>query len=161
MKNLLFKNLHKFGLVLLVSYISCEFNILTAQENIIHSLPIKKKFKADNNSNKDLKSMPAGDINTSSIKVNFDRNPFQEPSKSEYPTIQNLYTSLKFKGLAESNKKLVAIIETESGLNFYEIGDSLENGFTIQSISLENITVDISNGAKDYRLTLADIKKLL
>ena len=161
MKNLLFKKLHKFGLLFLFSNIVLDVNIIFAQENIIHSLPIKEQFYDGDKSAKDLIPMPAGDINKSSIKVNVDRNPFQKPSKSEFPTIQNLYSSLLFKGLAQSKKKLVAIIETQNGQNFYEVGDSLENGFTIQSISLENTSVDISNGIKNYRLTLVDIEKLL
>ena len=159
MKNLFLKKLHKFGLLFLVSYIPCDVNIIFAQEKIIHSLPIKEQLYEGDKSAIDLMPMPAGDINTSAIKVNFDRNPFQKPSKSEFPTIQNLYSSLLFKGLAQSDKKLVAIIETENGQNFYEVGDSLENGFTIKSISLEKITVDISNGTKNYRLTLADNMK--
>ena len=63
--------------------------------------------------------------------------------------------------MAQSDKKLVAIIETENGQKFYEVGDTLDNGFVIQFISLENVTVDISNGTKKYRLTLADIETLI
>ena len=161
MKNLFFKKLHKFGLLFLFSNIVLDVNIVSAQENIIHSLPIKEQFYDGDKSAKDLIPMPAGDINKSSIKVNVDRNPFQKPSKSEFPTIQNLYSTLLFKGLAQSDNKLFAIIETEKGQSFYEVGDSLENGFTIQSISLQNTTVDITNGTKNYRLTLADIKNLI
>ena len=136
-------------------------NVLLANEKTIHSLPIKKDFKEIGNYTNDLIPMPSGDIDSSSIKVNFDRNPFQEPLKTEYPTIENLYSSLRFKGLAQSDKKLVAIIETDNGQKFYEVGDTLDNGFVIQLISLENVTVDISNGTKKYRLTLADIEKLI
>jgi len=161
MKNLFFKKLHKFVLLGTLSPMVFEVNLLLAKEKIIHSLPIKKEFNVEDNQNKVLIPMPVGDINSSSIKVNFDRNPFQEPLKTEYPTIENLYSSLKFKGLAQSDKKLVAIIETDNGQKFYEVGDTLENGFVIQLISLENVTVDISNGTKKYRLTLADIEKLL
>ena len=105
--------------------------------------------------------MPAGDINTSSNKVNFNRNPFQEPLKNEFPTIENLYSSLKFRGLAKSENTLFAIIETDSIQKFYKVGDSLDNGFVIQFISIEDVTVDISNGAKNYRLSLVDIEKLI
>ena len=161
MKNLFFKKLNKF--VLLITFIPMlfEVNLLIAKEKTIHSLPIKKEFNEAEKYTKDLIPMPAGDINSSSIKVNFDRNPFQEPLKTEYPTIENLYSSLRFKGLAQSDKKLVAIIETDNGQKFYEVGDTLDNGFVIQLISLENVTVDISNGTKKYRLTLADIEKLI
>ena len=136
-------------------------NGLFARENKIHSLPIKKEFNEVEEYTNGLIPMPAGDINSSSIKVNFDRNPFQEPLKTEYPTIENLYSSLRFKGLAQSDTKLVAIIETDNGQKFYKVGDTLDNGFVIQIISLENVTVDISNGTKKYRLSLADIENLI
>ncbi len=161
MKNLLLIKLQRFRFLFFASYIFFDVNLLFAQEKIIHSLPIKDQIHESYNSSKILMPIPTGDINTSSTKVNYERNPFQNPSKSEFPTIENLYSSLLFKGLAQSKKKLVAIIETQNGQNFYEVGDSLENGFTIQSISLENTSVDISNGIKNYRLTLVDIEKLL
>ena len=138
-----------------------QADLLLSREKIIHSLPIKKEFNDVEKYSKELIPMPSGDIDSSSIKVNFNRNPFQEPLKNEYPTIENLYSSLKFKGLAQSDKKLIAIIETESGQKFYEVGDTLDNGFVIQLISLENVTVDISNGTKTYRLSLVDIEKLI
>ena len=138
-----------------------QADLLLSREKIIHSLPIKKEFNDVEKYSKELIPMPSGDIDSSSIKVNFNRNPFQEPLKNEYPTIENLYSSLKFKGLAQSDKKLIAIIETESGQKFYEVGDTLDNGFVIQLISLENVTVDISNGTKKYRLSLVDIEKLI
>ena len=138
-----------------------EASELLARENTNHLLPVKREFNHLEEHTKDLFPMPAGDINSSSKKVNFNRNPFQEPLKTEYPTIENLYSSLRFKGLAQSDKKLVAIIETDKGQKFYKVGDTLDNGFVIQFISLKNVTVDISNGTKKYRLTLADIEKLL
>ncbi len=134
-------------------------DVTHSREKIIHSLPIKKEFNELEKQTKDLIPMPVGDINYSSLKVNFDRNPFQEPLKTEYPTIENLYSSLKFRGLAQSDKKLQAIIETVNGQKFYGVGDTLDNGFVIQLISLENVTVDISNGNKKYRLSLADIEQ--
>ena len=51
--------------------------------------------------------------------------------------------------MAQSDKKLLAIIETDNGQKFYKVGDTLDNGFVIQFISLENVTVDISNGTKN------------
>ena len=161
MKNLFLKKNHKLFLLITFSPIILNVNLLLARENIVHSLPIKKEFNEEEKYNNDLIPMPGGDINSSSIKVNFDRNPFHEPLKTEYPTIENLYSSLRFKGLAQSDTKLVAIIETDNGQKFYEVGDTLDNGFVIQLISLENVTVDISNGNKRYRLSLADIEKLI
>ena len=161
MKNLYFKKIRKLFFLITFSPMLLELNVLFANENKTHSLPIKKEFNELEKYNKDLFPMPAGDINSSSKKVNFNRNPFQEPLKTEYPTIDNLYSSLRFKGLAQSDKKLLAIIETVNGQKFYKVGDTLDNGFVIKFISLENVTVDISNGTKKYRLTLADIEKLI
>ena len=161
MKNLFLKKFHKLFLLITFSPILLDFNGIIAKEKTIHSLPIKQEFNEVEKYTNDLIPMPVGDINSSSTKVNFNRNPFQEPLKTEYPTIENLYSSLRFKGLAQSDTKLVAIIETDNGQKFYEVGDTLDNGFIIQLISLENVTVDISNGNKRYRLSLADIEKLI
>ena len=161
MKDLLFKKLHKYSLLLIFGYLFCQVDFATAQQKEIHSLPIKKEIVKADKSRKDLTPMPRGDINTSSNKVNFNRNPFQEPFKNEFPTIENLYSSLKFRGLAKSENQVFAIIETDSSQKFYRVGDSLNNGFVIQFISIEDVTVDISNGAKNYRLSLVDIEKLI
>tara|TARA_Y100000589_G_C26789885_1_gene481321 strand:+ start:83 stop:568 length:486 start_codon:yes stop_codon:yes gene_type:complete len=151
--------LNKLTLLIIFCPMLIGVDVTHSREKIIHSLPIKKEFNELEKQTKDLIPMPVGDINYSSLKVNFDRNPFQEPLKTEYPTIENLYSSLKFRGLAQSDKKLQAIIETVNGQKFYGVGDTLDNGFVIQLISLENVTVDISNGNKKYRLSLADIEQ--
>ena len=158
MKNLFLKKLNKILLIIIFGPILFESSLLCAREQKIHSLPIKKYSKEIKEFTQDLIPMPVGDINSSSIKVNYDRNPFQEPLKIKFPTVENLYSSLKFKGLAKSEEKLVAIIETVNGQKFYGVGDTLDNGFVIQLISLENVSVDISNGTKKYRLTLADMR---
>ncbi len=159
MRNLFFNSLHKYSLFLVLGYL-CQVSFLSAQEKEIHSLPIKKYFQADKIT-KDLIPMPEGDIDTSSNKVNINRNPFQDPLKTEFPTIEDLYSSLKFRGLAKSENKLFAVIETDGNQKFYEVGDSLDNGFVVQFISLEDVTVDISNGTKNYRLSMVDIEKLI
>ena len=160
MRNLLFKKLHKLTLSIIFGYFSCQSLFLMAEQKEIHSLPLKKTFQINKSTN-GLVPMPVGDINSSSKKVNFNRNPFQEPLKSDFPTIENLYSSLKFRGLAKSENGLLAIIETNSSQKFYKVGDSLENGFVIQFISFENVTVDLSNGTKNYSLSLIDIEKLI
>ncbi|MAN49267.1 MAG: hypothetical protein CMD04_00395 [Flavobacteriales bacterium] len=161
MKDLLLKKLHKYSLLLILGYLFCQGDFLAAQQKEIHSLPIKKEIVKADKSTKDLIPMPSGDINTSSKKVNYNRNPFQESLRNEFPTIENLYSSLKFRGLAKSENKLFAIIETNSNQKFYKVGDSLDNGFVVQFISIEDVTVDISNGDKKYRLSLVDIEKLI
>ncbi len=160
MRNLLFKKLHKITFSIIFGYFSCQSSFLMAEQKEIHSLPINQNFQADK-STKELIPMPAGDINTSSNKVNFNRNPFQKPSKNEFPTLENLYSSLKFRGLAKSEDNLFAVIETENSQKFYKVGDSLENGFVIQFISIDDLTVEISNGNKNYRLSLVDIEQLI
>ena len=159
MKNLFLKKHLKLAFLIIFTPFLFEVNLLSAKDETIHSLPIKKEFNEGEKYKKDLIPLPVGDVNSSSLKVNFDRNPFQEPLKTEYPTIENLYSSLKFKGLAQSDKKVAAIIETAVGQKFYRVGDSLDNGFRIELISLENVTVDITNGTKKYRLTLSSIEQ--
>ena len=138
MKNLFLKKHLKLAFLIIFTPFLFEVNLLSAKEKTIHSLPIKKEFNDEEKYRKDLIPFPVGDINSSSLKVNFDRNPFQEPLKTEYPTIENLYSSLKFKGLAQSDKKLQAIIETVNGQKFYGVGDTLDNGFVIQLIYYVN-----------------------
>ena len=159
MKNLFLKKHIKLVFLIIFTPFLFEVNLLSAKEKTIHSLPIKKEFNEVEKYKEDLIPLPVGDVNSSSLKVNFDRNPFQEPLKTEYPTIENLYSSLKFKGLAQSDKKVAAIIETAVGQKLYGVGDSLDNGFRIELISLENVTVDITNGTKKYRLTLSSIEQ--
>jgi hypothetical protein len=102
--------------------------------------------------------MPIGDFKSASLRVNVNRNPFQEPEKSEISNIDDIYSALIFKGVAKSGDKLVAIIETDDVQKFYEVGDLLDNGFTINSISYEETSVEVSNGLRNYKLILAGLK---
>ena len=68
---------------------------------------------------------------------------------------------MQFKGLVQSNNIVRAIIKTEDGQKFYGVGDKLSNGFSIIAISLEETTVDLSNGSKKFRLTLSSLKSSL
>ena len=63
--------------------------------------------------------------------------------------------------MAKSENNLFAVIETDNSQKFYKVGDSLENGFVIKFISIDDLTVEISNGNKNYRLSLVDIEKLI
>ena len=85
----------------------------------------------------------------------------QETAEIEFVNVSNLNSSLKFRGLVQSEDKLMAIIATKDGQNLYGVGDTLGSGFLIQAISLENVTVDISNGLKKYRLILSNVKNKL
>ena len=120
------------------------------------------KFNQTSNTSKEqLIPMPIGNRESASSKVNPKRNPFQKPSKSEMTNTKELYLTLQLKGLAKSRNKSLAIIESEETQKFYGIGDTLENGFLIKSISFEEKSVDISNGSKNYRLILNNFKKSL
>ena len=127
---------------------------ITLASLIVGSLTIFGKNGFAEQDKKDLLPLPIGNIESAFSKVNTKRNPFQKPLKSEITNIDDLYSTLQLKGLAKSGNKSLAIIESEKIQGFYGIGDVLENGFTIQSISFEDISVDISNGSKNYRLIL-------
>lgn len=137
-------------------------NVVTAEEeNNNNSSSLQQSLSNKKNSKDLLIPMPMGDFGSASERVNINRNPFQDPAKSEITNIDNLHASLQFKGVALSGNKLSAIIKTEDIQKFYEVGDIMENGFTIKSISYEDITVDLSNGSKNYRLTLSNLKNLI
>ncbi len=105
-----------------------------------------------------LRPMPVGDFKSASQRVNINRNPFQDPAKSESTNIDDIYSALVFKGIARSGGKLVAIIETDDIQKFYEVGDLMDNGFTIDSISYEETSVEVSNGSRQYKLILSGFK---
>ena len=126
-----------------------------------HSLPIKKmEITTVSNINK-LLPVPLGDIDSASKKVESERNPFEDPAETEFISISSIKDTLKFKGLVKANEKVMAIIANDSEQKLYSVGDTLNNGFTIKSISIKNTTVDISNGFKNYRLSLTNLKNAL
>ncbi len=153
MQNSFHQKLQTFAVFLILGNIGFFGNYGFADE-------LKKSSKSDQ-SNNELIPMPVGDLKSALTKVNSQRNPFQNPSKSEITNIDDLYLTLKFKGLAKSGNKLLAIIESEDIQKFYAVGDSLNNGFLVKSISFEEISVDISNGSKNYRLILNNLNKSL
>ena len=98
--------------------------------------------------------MPSGQLDKALAKVESTRDPFQEAPVTESSNINLLRSALEFNGIAKSGDNLLAIIKTEEGQKFYKVGDRLENGFFIEKISDTDITADISNGIKNYRLAL-------
>ena len=134
------------------AFFSININ-LNAKEKNNHSLPIKVISVTKESSN-NLAPMPVGNIDSSSKQVNVNRNPFQDISQKNLTNINDLNLIIEFKGIAKSNNKLVAIIKTDEDENFYQVGDTLNNGFKVTSISLDDVTVDISNGFKKFRLSL-------
>jgi len=138
----------------------CISNVL-GNELPNHSLPIKKIENISVSKINNLLPVPTGDIDSASKKVKSERNPFEEPADTEFSSISSINNTLKFKGLVKANEKVMAIITNESEQKLYSVGDTLNNGFTIKSISMQNTTVDISNGFKNYRLTLTNLKNAL
>tara|TARA_A100001388_G_C28771118_1_gene503900 strand:+ start:2954 stop:3436 length:483 start_codon:yes stop_codon:yes gene_type:complete len=134
------------------AFFSININ-LNAKEKNNHSLPIKVISVTKESSN-NLAPMPVGNIDSSSKQVNVNRNPFKDISEKNLSNINDLNLIIQFKGIAQSKNKLVAIIKTEEDENFYQVGDILNNGFKVTSISLDDVTVDISNGFKKFRLSL-------
>tara|TARA_B100000212_G_C27099682_1_gene415832 strand:+ start:75 stop:554 length:480 start_codon:yes stop_codon:yes gene_type:complete len=134
-------------------------NTAFASDNFKNLVVNEKKFVSENKLL--LIPMPIGDFKAAEGKVNFNRNPFDESANTEILNFNNLYTSLQFKGLVKANNILFAVIETNKNQNLYKVGDKLNDDFLIESISLDDIYVDISNGQKKYRLTLTNFKTAL
>tara|TARA_Y100001980_G_C14214338_1_gene72805 strand:- start:28 stop:513 length:486 start_codon:yes stop_codon:yes gene_type:complete len=126
-----------------------------------HSLPIKKIENISVSTTNKLLPVPIGDIDSASKKVESERNPFEDPTETEFISISSINNTLKFKGLVKANEKVMAIIANDSEQKLYSVGDTLNNGFMIKSISIKNTTVDISNGFKNYRLSLTNLKNAL
>tara|TARA_B100000212_G_C27360799_1_gene528114 strand:- start:657 stop:1124 length:468 start_codon:yes stop_codon:yes gene_type:complete len=155
MKKHYIQNYYKIASFLFIGVISIYGSYSKSQE--LNS-NLKEKSINTEIKKEPLMPMPIGDFDSAILKVNIDRNPFQEPSKSEIIKISSLYKTIKFKGLAQSGNQLHAIIEISDIQKFYKEGDKLDNGFQIQSISYEDVTVDITNGTKNYRLTLNKLR---
>ena len=129
------------------------------QKLVQHSLPIKENLPVSAPLPEILLPMPIGEVSLASSNVESTRNPFQEPSTLQSSNINVLNSVIKFHGIAKTNDSLVAMIKTEQGQQAFKVGDSLGNGFIIKSISVEDVTVDISNGFKFYRLSLYGLRK--
>ena len=158
MKYQLCKTINKFFITLSIGYF---FGLGTNKAGEVnHNLPIKN-IDTNISSDNELSKMPIGNLDDASKKVQINRNPFQEPAEIEFVNVSNLNTSMNFKGLVQSQDKLMAIIATKDGQNLYRVGDTLGSSFLIEAISLENLTVDISNGFKKYRFFLSNVKNKL
>ena len=107
----------------------------------------------------DLIPMPLGQLDEAAKKVQSSRDPFQNTPAIESNNLAALKSALRLKGLVKSGDSLLAMIKTGKGQEFYKVGDSLGNGFYIKDISQKEVTVDISNGYKHYRLSLFGLNK--
>jgi len=126
--------------------------VIAEEENNNNSSSLQQSLSNKKNSKDLLIPMPMGDFGSASERVNINRNPFQDPAKSEITNIDNLHAALQFKGVALSGNKLSAIIKTEDVQKFYEVGDIMENGFTIKSISYEDIDAEVN-----YETSTSDV----
>ena len=149
---------------ILISYFSIALASIFFVTKINSEEQKNNSLLIDNSSNTNkiledsLKPMPLGDFNSALKRVKKNRNPFQDPEKSELSNIDDIYSALIFKGIARSGSKLLAIIETDNVQKFYEVGDLMDNGFIINSISYEETSVEVSNGSKNYKLILAGLE---
>ena len=158
MKNQIHLTLQTFAASLIVGILAISGQDGFAEE---YKKDLPSLNKTSNTYKKQLIPMPIGNKESALSKVNPKRNPFKKPQKSEITNIEDLHLTLQLKGLAKSGNKSQAIIESEDIQKFYGIGDSLDNGFLIKSISFEDISVDISNGSKNYRLLLNNLNRPL
>ena len=107
----------------------------------------------------ELLPMPLGELDEAAKKVRSSRDPFRDTPVIESSNLEILKSALRFKGIAKSGDDLWAMIKTKKGQEFYKVGDSLGNGFYVKGISPKEVTVDISNGYRFYRLSLYSLSK--
>ena len=107
----------------------------------------------------ELIPMPLGRFDEATKKVQSSRDPFQNTPAIESNNLEALKSALSLKGVVKSGDSLLVMIKTSKGKEFYKVGDSLGNGFFIKDISQKDLTVDISNGFKYYRLSLSGLNK--
>ena len=151
----------------------CSFSLLAVSTTVIaidnNTSEINRKDKINpffnskktilSPSSKVLIPMPKGELGIASRTVQSNRDPFQEPQIIETSNLELLHSVLKFKGIAKHGDILVAMIKTSKAQQIYKIGDSIGNGFTVKEISARDVTVDISNGIRHYRLSLDTLSK--
>lgn len=123
-----------------------------------HELPVKKILVNSPLPPEALLPMPVGNLDLAARKVASSRNPFQKPSGLQAANLAILNRQIQFSGIAKSVDSVVAMIKTTEGQEAYEVGDTLGNGFVVTSISSIDVTVDISDGLRNYRLSLKEIK---
>ena len=112
MKYQLCKKINKFFITLSMGYFFGSGTFIIAGE-VNHNLPIKN-INTNISSDNKLSKMPIGNLDAASKKVQINRNPFQEPAEIEFVNVSNLNTSMNFKGLVQSEDKLMAIIATKN-----------------------------------------------
>ena len=122
-------------------------------------LSLKEKVTLIEASSQNLLPMPLGKLEEASKKVRSTRDPFQNTPGIESNNIEVLKSALRLKGIIKSGNNLLAMIKTTKGQEFYKVGDSLGNGFFVKAISSKDVSVEISNGYRFYRLSLYSLNK--
>ena len=144
-----------FGLSALFGASSVVASTQNNQEmNEKKTLSLKEKVTLIEASSQKLLPMPLGQFDEASKKVRSSRDPFQNTPTIESNNLEVLKSALRFKGIVKSGDDIFAMIKTTQGQEFYKVGDLLGNGFFIKGISPKDVTVDISNGYRFYRLSL-------
>tara|TARA_E500000331_G_scaffold227897_1_gene218119 strand:- start:6787 stop:7287 length:501 start_codon:yes stop_codon:yes gene_type:complete len=123
------------------------------------TLSLKEKVTLIEARSQELIPMPIGQFDEAFKKVKSSRDPFQDTPIVESNNLEVLKSALRFKGIVKSGDDLLVMIKTTKGQEFYKVGDSLGNGFLIKGISQKDLTVDISNGFRFYRLSLYSLSK--
>ncbi len=123
------------------------------------TLSLKEKVTLIEARSQELIPMPIGQLDEAFKKVKSSRDPFQDTPIVESNNLEVLKSALRFKGIVKSGDDLLVMIKTTKGQEFYKVGDSLGNGFLIKGISQKDLTVDISNGFRFYRLSLYSLSK--
>ena len=157
-------SIKKKVLIFVISSIVGSSSVLastpSSQEmNNKNTLSLKEQVTLMEGPSQELLPMPQGQLDEASKKVRSSRNPFRDTPVIESSNLEILKSALRFKGIAKSGDDLLAMIKTNKGQDFYKVGDSLGNGFYVKGISREDVTVDISNGYRFYRLSLYGLNK--
>jgi len=153
------KRLFIFGFSLFLGTSAVAASTKNNQELNKKTLSLKEKVTLIEASSQKLLPMPLGQFDEASKKVRSTRDPFQNTPGIESNNLEVLKSALILKGIIKSGNNLLAMIKTTKGQDFYKVGDSLGNGFFVKGISSKDVTVDISNGYRFYRLSLYSLNK--
>ena len=154
MKNRLYKNFIKNFFQFLLAIFCLSLLQFLFQKPLLSSSEKKTSSHTLNLNKLKLIPMPRGDVESALINVNENRNPFENPAEIFESNLDALNLTIKFRGLVKSNNSVLAIIENNTVQKLYKAGDKINDQFLIKSISLDKSSIIISNGAKNYRLSL-------
>ena len=133
--------------------------ILTSSRGAIFSIFISLLLLSDSNKNKlldqkELKPYPLSSLKVAAQSVDSSRNPFSIINKINSEVFVNPRKHFILNGLVQSGNQLNAILKSSNGVNFYQEGDYINKEFKVQKIDLDQETVVISNGEKEFKIAL-------